>query len=88
MNRLILFAAACLLIPPAALRASEAAVKLAVFDVDATPPVGSAMAYGPVKRLDEMTLRCRGIVLLGEKKGTSLIRRNGPEVASHESESR
>ncbi len=50
------------------LRASEPAVKLAVFDVDATPPVGSAMAYDPVKRLDEMTLRCRGIALLGPEK--------------------
>ena len=40
-------------------------IKLGVFDVDATPPVGSAMAYDPVKRVDELTLRCRGIVLLG-----------------------
>jgi len=55
----------------AALEASEAsepAVKLAVFDVDATPPLGSAMAYDPVRRLDEMTLRCRGIVLLAADK--------------------
>lgn len=40
-------------------------VRLATFDVDATPPLGSAMAYDPVKRLGELTLRCRGIVLLG-----------------------
>lgn len=40
-------------------------VKIATFDVDATPPVGSAMAYDPVKRLDEITLRCRGVVLIG-----------------------
>jgi hypothetical protein len=39
--------------------------RLATFDVDATPPLGSAMAYDPVKRVDELTLRCRGIVLLG-----------------------
>jgi hypothetical protein len=45
--------------------ADEVAVRIATFDVDATPPVGSEMAYDPVKRLDEMTLRCRGIVLLG-----------------------
>jgi len=51
-----------------ALRASEPVVKLAVFDVDATPPLGSAMAYDPVRRLDELTLRCRGIVLLGADK--------------------
>jgi hypothetical protein len=40
-------------------------LQLATFDVDATPSLGSAMAYDPVKRVDEMTLRCRGIVLLG-----------------------
>ena len=44
---------------------AEDDVKLATFDVDATPALGSAMAYDPVKRLDELTLRCRGIVLLG-----------------------
>lgn len=43
-------------------------VRIATFDVDATPPVGSDMAYHPVKRLEEMTLRCRGIVLLGGEK--------------------
>jgi hypothetical protein len=55
-----------------AIRAGEAAerpvptaIKVATFDVDATPPLGSAMAYDPVKRLDELTLRCRGIVLIG-----------------------
>jgi hypothetical protein len=42
-----------------------AEVKLATFDVDATPPLGWSMAYDPVKRVDELTLRCRGIVLLG-----------------------
>ena len=40
-------------------------LRLATFEVDATPSLGSAMAYDPVKRVDEMTLRCRGIVLLG-----------------------
>ncbi|MFM8903727.1 MAG: hypothetical protein ACKOIB_00505 [Verrucomicrobiota bacterium] len=40
-------------------------VKVATFDVDATPPLGSPMAYDVVKRLDEMTLRCRGVVILG-----------------------
>jgi len=44
------------------------AVKVATFDVDATPPLGSAMAYDPVKRLDELTLRCRGIAILGSGK--------------------
>src|SRR5688500_16373745 len=44
---------------------SSRGLRLATFDVDATPPVGSLMAFAPVKRLDELTLRCRGIVLLG-----------------------
>jgi hypothetical protein len=42
-----------------------AEVKVATFDVDATPPLGSAMAYDVVKRLDDLTLRCRGVVILG-----------------------
>jgi hypothetical protein len=45
--------------------AADGELKLATFDVDATPPVGSMMAYDPVVRVDELTLRCRGIVLLG-----------------------
>jgi len=44
---------------------AQPAIRIATFDVDATPSLGSAMAYDPVKRLDELTLRCRGIVLLG-----------------------
>jgi hypothetical protein len=40
-------------------------LKLATFDVDATPPLGAAMAYDPVKRVDDLTLRCRGVVILG-----------------------
>ena len=55
-----------LLTPLLALQAAE--LKLAIFDVDATPPLGSAMAYDPVKRVDEMTLRCRGIVIIGAEQ--------------------
>lgn len=40
-------------------------LKLATFDVDATPPVGSMMAYNPVLRRDDLPLRLRGVVLLG-----------------------
>lgn len=46
----------------------EPALKIATFDVDATPPVGSMMAYDVVKRLDDLPLRCRGVVLLGADK--------------------
>ena len=42
-----------------------AEVRVATFDVDATPAVGSYMAYDRVKRVDDLTLRCRGVVLLG-----------------------
>jgi len=51
--------------PTARADSPPAGLRLATFDVDVTPPVGSAMAYDPVKRLGELTLRCRGIVLLG-----------------------
>ena len=46
-------------------RTAEADLKVATFDIDATPPVGSMMAYDRVLRQDDLPLRCRGIVLLG-----------------------
>ncbi len=49
-------------------QAPQGGIKIAIFDVDATPPVGSIMTYDPVKRLDELTLRCRGIVILSAGK--------------------
>ncbi|MBI5396286.1 MAG: hypothetical protein HZA91_13400, partial [Verrucomicrobia bacterium] len=45
--------------------AADGGLKVATFDVDATPPVGSMLAYDPVVRVDELTLRCRGVVLIG-----------------------
>lgn len=42
-----------------------AALTLATFDVDATPAVGAAMAYGPAVKAADLQLRCRGIVLSG-----------------------
>jgi hypothetical protein len=44
---------------------SQSALKLATFDLDATPPVGSMMAYDKVLRQDDLPLRMRGVVLLG-----------------------
>jgi hypothetical protein len=41
---------------------------LATFDVDATPPIGSLMAYDPVVNSWDMGLRAKGIVLLGAGK--------------------
>lgn len=46
-------------------------VTLATFDVDATPAVGAAMAYGPVVKAADLQLRCRGIVLRGA--GDSIV---------------
>ena len=40
-------------------------LSLAVFDVDATPPIGSMMAYDHVTNKWDLGLRARGIVLLG-----------------------
>ena len=39
-------------------------IRLATFDVDATPPLGAALAYGPVIKEGPLALRCRGTVLL------------------------
>lgn len=51
--------------------AQEPALKVATFDVDATPPVGSMMAYDKVVRTDDLPLRCRGVVLVGA--GQSIV---------------
>jgi hypothetical protein len=44
---------------------SSARLEIAIFDVDATPPIGSMMAYDPVTNRWDLGLRARGIVLLG-----------------------
>ena len=44
---------------------ADAVLTVATFDVDATPPVGAAMAYGPAVKEADLALRCRGIVLSG-----------------------
>ncbi len=67
MKQLLL---AWLLLCPSLLVAQESSVdkdglRIAVFDVDATPPIGSAMAYDLVKKHGDLPLRCRGIVILG-----------------------
>ncbi len=40
-------------------------LRLAVFDVEATPPIGSHLAYDPVTNSWDLGLRARGVVLLG-----------------------
>ncbi len=41
---------------------------MATFDIDATPPIGSMMAYDPVTNKWDLGLRARGIVLQGAGK--------------------
>jgi hypothetical protein len=48
--------------------AKSAGLSIATFDIDATPPVGSYMAYGRVINTWDMSLRARGIVLTGAGK--------------------
>lgn len=56
--------AICVLVSiPATVRAED--LRVAVFDVDVTPPIGSMMAYDPVKAQGELGLRGRGVILLG-----------------------
>jgi hypothetical protein len=43
---------------------AAAPLKVGVFSVDATPPVGSPLAYDPTKGVDH-PLSCRGVILLG-----------------------
>src|SRR5262245_10566550 len=64
---LVAFMALTLVIAGGTAPAAEtnSGLKLATFDVDATPPVGSMMAYDKVLRQDDLPLRCRGVVLMG-----------------------
>lgn len=46
-------------------KSSTDGLRVATFDVDATPPIGSLLAYDPVTNHWDLGLRARGIVLLG-----------------------
>jgi hypothetical protein len=45
--------------------AKSSGLRIATFDIDATPPIGSHMAYDPVTNTWDLGLRARGAVLLG-----------------------
>src|SRR5271165_1902771 len=47
-------------------RAAEP-LKVGVFAVDASPPIGSPLAYDPTKGV-EQPLSCRGVILLGSAR--------------------
>ncbi|MDD2476181.1 MAG: alpha/beta fold hydrolase [Dysgonamonadaceae bacterium] len=40
-------------------------LRIATFDVNATPPVGSQLTYDPMVNSDDLSLRAKGVVLLG-----------------------
>src|SRR5687767_5434473 len=50
----------CLVLPLAA-----STLRVGTFDIDATPPIGSRMAYDWVTNHWDMGLRARGVVLIG-----------------------
>ena len=50
---------------PPSTDAVPATLRIATFDVDATPPLGAMMAYDHVTNCWDLGLRARGIVLLG-----------------------
>jgi len=51
--------------PTAPTNSIPPALRVSTFDVDATPPIGSMMAYDPVTNRWELGLRARGLVLMG-----------------------
>ncbi len=53
---------------PSAATPGEPELSLVTFDIDATPPVGSLMAYDPVTNKWDLGLRARGVVLQGAGK--------------------
>ncbi len=53
---------------PNAATTQPSGLRVATFDVDATPPVGSMLAYDPVTNRWNLGLRARGLVLLGADK--------------------
>ena len=48
-------------------------LRLAVFEVDATPPIGYQMAYNPVVKTSDLGLRAKGMVLLGAGQPVVLV---------------
>lgn len=56
-----------LLIATACVRAADTPLRVAVFKADATPPLGSPVAYAPARSIQD-PLSARGIVLLGAGK--------------------
>ena len=66
MHRFFMFVLTLGLLLPQTIFATEP-IHVGTFDVDASPPVGSPLAYDPMKGVDT-PLSCRGIVLAGAGK--------------------
>ncbi len=67
LRRSLIVASLALLLAPASASVSSAAppLKVGTFAVDATPPVGSPLAYDPTQGVAH-PLSCKGVVLVGE----------------------
>lgn len=50
----------------------KAEIRVGVFDIDASPPVGSPLAYDPCIAV-EMSLRCKGVVIIDDEGPVVLI---------------
>ncbi|MEI8212375.1 MAG: hypothetical protein WCI02_09510 [Planctomycetota bacterium] len=51
---------------------AQAPLRVATFDIDATPPIGSALTYSTARSITE-PLRCRGLVLLTQEQPIVLV---------------
>jgi len=67
LRRGVLLAAVCGVLTSVAGWAAETPLRLATFQADVTPPLGSPLCHGNVKRAEEISdpLTARGIILLG-----------------------
>jgi hypothetical protein len=63
--RLMIFVCLLLGASSPAHAAEPSSLRVSTFDIDATPPIGSMMAYDPVTNHWDLGLRARGLVLLG-----------------------
>ena len=59
----------------------QTSLKVGVFDIDASPPVGSPLAYDPCTEV-QMPLRCKGIVIIGAGKPIVLVSVDGIGISN------
>lgn len=65
LTRVFIAAFILLAVNSRTIAAESSSLRVATFDVDVTPPIGSIMAYTPVTNVWDLGLRARGLVLLG-----------------------